>query len=331
MAVDQQRESIFFKLVTKEDDYTQLLCNLMKRDRDFCVRVLTLFLGKDLIRDLTRVHFSTQRHLPKRRGRPDLIIETSKLYVIVEVKTEPHRGCTQRQELIAVNGYLRQLAEQSESGKLAALIFLVPNNWKFRRKIEGDIEKWQAATQVVVALKSWMDILAVLSTDREAFPFLTDFKVLLSERFGPIDFDSREAQSMFASDFPLPTILKINAVIEGLRKKAGKRATALEVHKDETGFYLKKGSRLLLYVGCWLAFWEDNHPFPICFGIEDDVPVVKDAFKQAFANAYKTDAILFGEWTMGWVPEEDFTGPDAVERIWSKLEPIWEAVSTATN
>ena len=94
---------------------------------------------------------------------------------------------------------------------------------------------------------------------------------------------------------------------------------------------LAKGSRLLLYVGCWLAFWEDNHPFPICFGIEDDAPVVKDAFKQAFANAYKTDAILFGEWTMGWVPEEDFTGPDAVERIWSKLEPIWEAVSTATN
>ena len=41
---EKARESIFHKLVTKEDDYTQLLCNLMLRFDDFRAQVLSLFL-----------------------------------------------------------------------------------------------------------------------------------------------------------------------------------------------------------------------------------------------------------------------------------------------
>ena len=34
---------------------------------------------------------------------------------------------------------------------------------------------------------------------------------------------------------------------------------------------------------------------------------------------------------MGWVPEEDFKSLDAIEQIWSQIEPIWKAVSRAAK
>jgi hypothetical protein len=90
--------------------------------------------------------------------------------------------------------------------------------------------------------------------------------------------------------------------------------------------------RWLLFVGCWQTFWNDGQEYPVCFGTEDESPKVKGAFQRAFRKVYKNEAIPFEKWTMGWVPEEDFSGPDdPVEKIWGKLELIWKAVSKAAG
>ena len=105
----------------------------------------------------------------------------------------------------------------------------------------------------------------------------------------------------------------------------------MDIKKDDFGFYLMKGKCWLFYVGCWQTFWDDGNHYPICFGIEDDSPILVSAFKNAFRKAYKKEAATCGKWTMGWVPEKDFNSLNAVEEIWSKLKPIWEAVAKAAK
>jgi hypothetical protein len=46
MTTKEKNHSLFHKLITKEDDYTQLLYNLMVRFPDFRVAVLLLFLRR---------------------------------------------------------------------------------------------------------------------------------------------------------------------------------------------------------------------------------------------------------------------------------------------
>jgi hypothetical protein len=127
-------------------------------------------------------------------------------------------------------------------------------------------------------------------------------------------------------------MVKLSAVLHGLRQKAGKRvASDLSSDKDESGFYLKKGKRSLLFIGSWVTFWDANHHYPLCFGVQDDEAKIKDAFTTAFRKAYKSVAISFDGWSMGWIPEEDLMSVDAVDEIWARMEPIWNKVKDAAQ
>jgi hypothetical protein len=324
-------DSIFHRLVTKENSYSQLLCNLMNKDDQFRERILALLLTETGPFPGT-LRVDGQKRLPKRRGQPDLVIESSQWYVIVEVKTERHCARTKRQELGATNGYLSHL-QSLKDGRRVALIFLVPQNWKFRRTVENDVKQKHGKQGVSIALKTWGELMTVLPNEGKADSFLYQFRLLLAERYGSIEFEEEEVSALFKSEISIKTILKFNAVLEGLRQKAGKRNTSsMNMDKDESGFFLIKGSRWLLFVGCWQTFWNDGHEYPICFGTEDESPKVKEAFRNAFRKGFESEAIQFGKWTMGWIPEEDFRVPDdPVEKIWAKLEPIWKAVSKAAS
>jgi len=324
-------DSIFHKLVTKENSYSQLLCNLMNRGDRFCGMILALFL-KEEAPFTGKIRVEGQKRLPKRHGQPDLVIETSEWYVIIEVKTERHCARTKRQELGATNGYLSHL-RGIEDGRRVALIFLVPQNWKFKKAVESDAKQKHGRQGVSIAIRTWGELIRILPDEDRTNSILYHFRLLLEERFGSIKFEEEEVNALFNSEIPIDTVLKLNAVLEGLRQKAGKRtATDMAMDKDESGFYLRKGKRWLLFVGCWQTFWNEGYHYPICFGTEDESPKVKKAFRDAFQRTYKAEAIAFGKWTMGWVPTEDFNGPDdPVEKIWGRLELIWQAVAKAAE
>ncbi len=99
-------ESIFHKVVKKEDSYTQLLYNLIKRDGAFrrhflsflVGQDLTKLLGEDLTKDATHAYIATQERLSN-KGRADIYVKTAKLCLILEVKTEIHRDRTEMQLL----------------------------------------------------------------------------------------------------------------------------------------------------------------------------------------------------------------------------------------
>lgn len=332
-------ESIFHKVITTENSLTQLLCNLMKRDKVFCGEILALFTRENAVKLFGDLHISTQRRLSNQCGQTDLMIESSELCIIVEVKTALHRGCTEAQKLkVDGNNYLSYLQDQHNVGKEVALAFLVPHNWKFREEVKEEIaclKKIGTERNVPVTQVFWEDILGRLPKEdiRPGTSLAMEFRLFLAEHFGPINFETEEIKLMFAPEFPLRTILKLNAVLDGIRIKAGKDASEAYCDKEESGFFLKKGKRNLLFVGYWLAFWDANYTFPICFGVENNTPEIRAAFGDAFREVYGKDPVTFEyqteTWTMGWIPEEHFSSIDAVDEIWARLEPIWNKVKTA--
>ena len=328
-------ESIFRGIVTSENSYAQLLSNLLRRDAQFCLAVLERLLGDRTILSPTEIRITPQKRLPGRCGQPDLVIESPRLYLIVEVKTERHRLRTKSQELRATGTYLSFLCKQRNAGRKAALVFLVPRNWKFSTEVTNGtfVCQRQNSSKISVRKVYWEDILELLSLDRvpngDSLP--SEFRLLLSERFGPISFAKEEVTSMFSSEFPMQTVLKLNATLQQLRDKAGKRAsTPLHCDKDETGFSLKRGQRPLLFVGFWLPFWEANH-YPLCFGVDEQNTRAADSFRRSFRKLYSHEPISCDQWLMGWATDDDLTLVSAADEIWEKLEPIWNSVRGAAG
>ncbi len=332
-------DSIFHAAVSGENAYTRLLCNLMNRDMVFRRILVARFLqlDADQVAD-SGVEVIPQRRLPDACGQPDLRIESPEACVIVEIKTDAHRSSTSKQELSDGKTYLSYLHGQVKAGKRAVLVFLVPHNWKFRRKLRNSIaalKKRGDATSVLVAPVYWEDVLQLVSDGRIKYEtvFPEELRLLLVEHFGPISFEREEIESMFSSEFPIRTIVKMSAVLFGLKQKVPKRNAGelTSETKDEFGFYLKKGKRDLLFIGSWVAFWEANHRYPLCFGVQDDDPKIKEAFISALRIEYESEAISFDGWSMGGVPAEDFISVDAVDEIWSRIEPIWNSVRDAAH
>jgi hypothetical protein len=341
MARTMPKESIFHKLIKSENSYSQLLCNMMKRDRG----LRDAFLGLVSERLKGRVNppdISTQVRLPN-GGQADILIRSDKLCMIVEVKTESHRGVTDRQELRDnPQSYLALLEEQEAAGSEAWLVFLVPESWENRPGKEQEIKDYKRRVEkngVEVRQVFWENVLPPLPANNKQseISLPQEFRLLLEERFGPIGFDKEETMSMFNEGFPLRTVLKLYTLINKvgeMRKELGLKSPKLEISKDEFCLYFeKKGQERTcwLYFGCWLDFWEENH-HPICFGVERVSPDVREAFTKSLKQVYKQDAIQFdGDWLVGWIPEEDLSKSNAFEEISPKLKGIWKSMSDAAH
>src|SRR5689334_942515 len=93
-------DSIFYKLVTDEDSYTQLLCNFMRVSGEFRTRVLGLFLSQELASRVAPDHIRSQGVI-QGCGRPDIVVKNEQACVLLEVKVDPKRGLTCYQEISA--------------------------------------------------------------------------------------------------------------------------------------------------------------------------------------------------------------------------------------
>jgi len=332
-------ESIFHKLVKNENSYTQLLCNIIKRDAIFRSAFLGRF-GGHLEGLVKPSHIHSQKRLDK-CGQADIFIKSPGVCLIIEVKTEPHRGRTDKQMLDTANNYRQYLENQKsiEPSLETWLVFLVPAAWIHRADVKREIEMFErdaanGGLKVMQILWEEMPELLPEHKGHKDISLSEDFRLLLDERFGPIGFDPQEATAMFNQDFPLRTVLKLNKFIDEVRDKAGSPAGELEIYKDEFGFYLnKKGKEKTcwLYFGCWLSFWE-NTRYPICFGVEAVSPNVREAFARALKDNLGREAMQFeGDWLMGWFTQEELSDSNAAEMISQKLLTLWESMSESAD
>jgi hypothetical protein len=322
---------------------------MMKRDGKFRDAFL-MKIGAHLEKRVEASDIHTQVRLTV-HGQADILIEPDgphRLCMIVEVKTESYRGMTGKQHLLDhPASYQRWLEQKMATGSEAWLVFLIPASWNHRREVKQEIEgyKQRYKTKAVrVGEILWEDVWQLLLNNetKNEISLAYEFRLVLEERFGPIGFDEQETMLMFKDDFPMKEFLKLNAVLDGIGEKARKASSikksekkkrlpkhvSLEIEKDAAGFCLPNSN---LWIGYWLPFWNAGNPFPICFGVEDVTSKLADRFKKAFYDEYKEEAKPFGGYTMGWVPKDDFEDANAIEKIWPKLERIWDAVAKTTQ
>ena len=134
------QESIFHKLIKNENSYTQLLCNILKRDENFRNDFFSL-IGV-AASSLNAVRIQAQRGLGC-HGQADILIQSSTIYMIIEVKTESLRSMTDNQFLSTPQGYLRWLEQKMTERTEGWLIYLIPANWSLLEDKRDEILKYQ--------------------------------------------------------------------------------------------------------------------------------------------------------------------------------------------
>lgn len=342
-----QNKSIFHRIVSKEDEYTQLLCNMLQREEGL-LRDLFDEVGLGVTKTIKPEEIRTKVCLSNGGegwGEADLIIQSDeppKVCAIFEVKTSPYRKLEKTQQLDEEPKSYRCWLEKKKAEEYDAwLVYLVPGDWEYKQDNDKNIEAYRrkgGENTIHVRYIFWEDVLRLLQLNDPPrnSPFIIEqFRLLLMDRLGPISFTSEEIKCMFKPDFPMETIIKLNSVLDGLKQKATKKATLKQAgDSNEFGFYLTDGKREL-FIGLWLNFWNAGYYFPICFGIQDEDSRVKEEFSKAFLEAFGKSPISIedGQWTMGWVPQEEFnrfeTASGAINEIWAKLAPIWKRVKEA--
>lgn len=135
--------SIFKNLVTREDDFTQLLFNLMERSDRFRTKLLESLLPGISAAKITAEEIGIQTILWG-DGRPDIEVSTSDLYALVEVKVELGCGLTWNQEVEhgspgELKGYFRALSNRKEWDR--RLIYLVPRHWIHLSKLQKSLAR----------------------------------------------------------------------------------------------------------------------------------------------------------------------------------------------
>jgi hypothetical protein len=279
-------ESIFHKIVRDENDYTQLLCNLMTRVDEFRCQVLNLFLPMELAVKVPANVIQTQINIRDKSclGRPDVEILWDEIRIFVEVKIHAWTGITENQDVTALakkefDGYLGSLSRSPEKSRW--LVYLVPQRWNYCAVINrsrADETGILSAANIRIETIFWEDVLKLLEDDKRFLdnPLLQEFAALLFAHLELIRFKVEEADMLFSKDFAIGyrSIRKTERLIDQVRAMMEEKFADLVIDStdkkgrfQEYGLYTKtKHGQDLLWVGVWPDFSE-QHPYPISIGV----------------------------------------------------------------
>jgi hypothetical protein len=123
--------TIFDSVVTKENDHTNLLRNIMERYPKAASVVLSHLLNRNVSKDeAASLQFKTQHPFVGANGReiPDILVEGHNFRCLIEAKIDPALDLTSGQK----RGYKACLTGSGERH----LCFLVPNDWRHASSVE---------------------------------------------------------------------------------------------------------------------------------------------------------------------------------------------------
>lgn len=338
-------QSVFYRVATKEDHYTQLLLNLMQRPNGLRKEFLSRFICKDpnISSQVAPSHLSTQVFISD-AGRPDLVIDSPSIRAVVEVKLNPRRGCTDYQipdDDGFRRGYCEFLNRATTTNRV--LSFLVPRDWIYVKETREKLARFeQRDPSIRTGIFFWEDVFDLrknLSEDS----ILAEFWQLLAKDFQSIEFTKEEIDVMVnRAGLPIRAIGKAAHLVDQIAKKARIELSEYIINGPEheksgeqygLEFYKKKiGHRTeyCFWFGIWSPFWEE-HGKALCFGVSHEQ---QPATQRAFMDVYSGEKREYGvspQWTLGWIPEADISGSDPVANVWNRLRPVLDKVYAATE
>ena len=324
------RDSIFYKVVSNEDAYSQLLCNLMVRSDDFLGRVLGLFLDKETaLRILqSRPEISTQTVL-QGCGRPDIVIRGAEICALVEAKWNSKCSLTDNQTSAGgldgeLRGYASYLKKTKEPERW--LVFLVPKDYEYHHQINSFRDGLKKAhPDIKTNLVCWEDLLGIMSRIEAPSlePFVEEFRKLLAEHFGPVVFSQKEIQMLVSKDFAsaFRIVRKLEELIDEIRVKAQKdqkyksAPTSPSDKKDEYGIYFRNAKgKYFLYFGFWVPFFEKEHS-ALCLAIDDKWTLGMPNLREAFSRGSNGHISRCDEWDVRGIPEDLLKSDDPLEQM----------------
>jgi hypothetical protein len=334
----------FHKLVAKEDDYTQLLSNLLQRSDVFRQELLTKFLSDRSL--ATKIRPDEIRPQVTFDGclRPDLIIQSDNLIVFFEVKWSLKRGLTRGQEIRSpaedseeVGSYISFLRGRKEASRW--LLYLTPRGWVHRGLIEDRLREHDGE-HFHAKRVDWEDVSKVIggNGDLAIDPFLSAFRMLLSDTLRPLSFSEEEISMLTSQEFAVSfsAFRKLQILIDQVEEKV--KAAGFKTRRDkipdsdEYGFYFTSGKCDLLWLGLWGEAWkqfesEDCEMPRVWFGVYKGCG--SDVLIQAFSKTYADRLVKIApenDWFVSWIPN-GLLVEDAVDRIWREIKPVVEELT----
>lgn len=252
--------TIFDSVVTKENDHTNLLRNLLERDSKVAASILSLLIERPVAdSEAATFEYQTQQSFrgPDGREIPDILVTGNKVHCIIEAKVDPYLYLTDAQQC----GYKNSFPGSDERH----LTFLVPNDWKYPTEIET-VRTALEGSGIRVSCHRWPELIDALETASKepGDEVLNEAVKFWKGRFELDKMTPDERLSL--STWPVSNysaIRKLQKTIEQARKLFTERGfeTELETSGIEYyGFYIKRGRYYLLWVGIWT-----KAPTPLSF------------------------------------------------------------------
>lgn len=253
--------TIFDSLVTKENDHTNLLRNLMERFPQAAASILTYLVHRPVSdAEANKLGFCTQYSFLGENGRevPDLLVEGPNFRCLIEAKIDPELPMTQAQAR-GYKGCFELVRERY-------LCFLVPEDWKHAKRAEQI--KVALEGVVDVRLCTWRELLKRLDEASEMLdnPILAEAISFWRRRFEVLAMSSTEREFLNAwSGEQYRAFRKLEKAIDQTQKLFKKRGYKTEPEKDRGvesyGFYIKRGHSYQLWIGIWT-----ESPTPLSYG-----------------------------------------------------------------
>jgi hypothetical protein len=258
--------TIFDSLVTKENDHTNLLRNVMGRYPQVAATILTFLIGREVSgREAEALEFRTQHLFSGLDGRevPDLLVEGPNFRCLIEAKIDPELPMTPAQAY-GYKGCFESVGERY-------LCFLVPEDWK-HAKIAEQVKK-SVEDLIKVRLCTWRELVERLDETSEAHnnPILAEAISFWKWRFEVLAMSSKEKEFLNAwSGEQYSAFRKLEKSIDQTKKLFDARGYQTESETSFTesyGFYIKRGHSYQLWVGIWA-----QSPRPLSYGFHPTRP-----------------------------------------------------------
>jgi hypothetical protein len=227
------RSSIFDGIVSDENDYSKLLCNLLNRSEKFRAAFLVFIHPNATSHD----DFKAVPHSEHEEGGiPDITIRfASGTEHFIEVKA---------------NSYCPTTYYQNRAyGEPNSLTFLVPVG--YCRETPPGVER-----------RFWNDLSSVIRNSEELSnnQLIQEFRMLINQKFPCIQLEPDEARALGSCDkkalaslvLALPRVVDaLQAHFDGMRVCGKELEADPDSEDDEYGFNIKVDNRPLLWVGIW--------------------------------------------------------------------------------
>ena len=324
-------QNIFYKLVNDENSTTELLCNLMSFASFRRALLARLLPGSSFIDHIEHEDIDTQITLDSGNGRPDVVIDSDRIYSILEIKTELDCTLTENQP----DGYLSHLlvSDEKYSEKYCEkwLVFLVPKGWIYEYAVKDRFNQIKADSThnlINTSILYWEDVLDIIEGTnlKELNPFFNDFHKMLVRWYRPkqISFTKREFDMILTKEIP-EILEKLDELMEQIYSKS----RAYKCYKHHSGrqlcceersiYFQNEQGEDIFYFGVWTPFWKERG-YPFCYGVYKEHPNV-ESFRNV-CKATNKDTIEFRNWIMSWISPETLAKENVADEIWRELQIV---------